>query len=234
MPGLDPGIQVVGTVTPRTMDPRVRPEGDTVVAAEVQRIPEKQEADGTAGRIRRFWRHRKHPRGHRQMTELNFVALSTETVRALQAGSPDANSQVPERQISDGGGVPCRHCLNDVAAGEPFLVLAHRPFPEAQPYAETGPIFIHAEPCERHGEAAGVPASFLSRAKMLIRGYGDDDRIVDGTGQVVPTTEIGAVARDLLAAPEVTYLHLRSASNSCYQCRIERGPATLAPRRHSC
>ena len=29
--------------------------------------------------------------------------------------------------------------------------------------------------------------------------------------------------RDLLARPEVAYLHLRSASNNCYQCRIEPG-----------
>jgi len=156
------------------------------------------------------------------MTELNFVALATETVRALQAGNPDANGQIPERQISDGGGVPCRHCLNDVAAGEPYLVLAHRPFPQAQPYAETGPIFIHADPCERHGAGAGVPASYLSRTQMLIRGYGDDDRIVDGTGQVVASAEIAGTARDLLEGPGVAYLHLRSASNSCYQCRIER------------
>ncbi len=157
------------------------------------------------------------------MTELNFVALATETVRALQAGSPDANGQAPERQVSDGSGLPCRHGLSDIAAGEPFLILAHRPFPESQPYAETGPIFLHAEPCERHGESAEVPALFLSRAQALIRGYGADDRIVYGTGQVVPSAEIAAVARDLLAAPEVAYLHLRSASNNCYQCRIERG-----------
>jgi hypothetical protein len=120
--------------------------------------------------------------------------------------------------------LPCRHCLSDVAAGEPFLVLAHRPFPEAQPYAETGPIFVHAEPCAGHGETAEVPALFLSREQVLIRGYGTDDRIVYGTGQVVPSAEIGAVAQDLLERPEVAYLHLRSASNNCYQCRIERGP----------
>ncbi len=98
------------------------------------------------------------------MTGLKFIALATETAHALQAGRPDANGQAPERQISDGSGLPCRHCLSDVAAGEPFLILAHRPFPEAQPYAETGPIFLHAEPCERHGEGTEVPALFLSRA----------------------------------------------------------------------
>ena len=157
------------------------------------------------------------------MTGLKFIALPTKTVRALQAGAADANGQAPERQVSDGSGFPCRHCLSDVVAGEPFLILAHRPFREAQPYAETGPIFLHAEACERHGEVAEVPALFLSRAQALIRGYGKDDRIVYGTGQVMPSAEIAAVARDLLARPEVAYLHLRSASNNCYQCRIERG-----------
>ncbi len=158
------------------------------------------------------------------MTGLKFIALATETTQALQAGNPDANGQAPERQVSDGSGLPCRHCLSDMAAGEPYLVLARRPFPDAQPYAEIGPIFLHAEPCERHGEGAEVPALFLNRAQALIRGYGRDDRIVDGTGRVVPSAEIGAVARDLLERPEVAYLHLRSASNNCYQCRIERGP----------
>ncbi len=156
------------------------------------------------------------------MTVLKFVALATETARSLQAGSPDANGQAPERDISDGSAVPCRHCLSDVAACEPFLILAHRPFRDAQPYAETGPIFPHAEPCQRHGEVAEVPALFLNREQLLIRGYDFDDRIVYGTGQVVPSAEIAATARALLAAPEVAYLHLRSASNNCYQCRIER------------
>ena len=92
------------------------------------------------------------------MTELRFIALDTETVRALQAGNPDANGQVPERLVSDGSGVPCRHCLNDVAAGARFLVLAHRPFPEVQPYglaqipAPTHPLAATANTWD--GEAA--------------------------------------------------------------------------------
>ncbi len=70
------------------------------------------------------------------MTVLKFIALATETAHTLRAGDPDANGQAPERDISDDSAVPCRHCLSDVAAGEPFLILAHRPFPEAQPYTK--------------------------------------------------------------------------------------------------
>ncbi|TIP78555.1 MAG: DUF1203 domain-containing protein, partial [Mesorhizobium sp.] len=88
---------------------------------------------------------------------IQFKALPTEGVRALQRGGPDAYGLIPERKISDGDGVPCRHCLKNVAAGEAYLVLAYRPFPELQPYAETGPIFLHAEPCERAAEAEALP-----------------------------------------------------------------------------
>jgi hypothetical protein len=156
-------------------------------------------------------------------TGLRFVALDSAAVQALRQGAPDANGQTPERQISDGGGNPCRHCLQDIAAGAPMLVLAHRPFPAPQPYAEVGPIFLHAEDCLRYDEGAGVPAMIVRREAILLRGYGADDRIVYGTGKVIPTEEIASLAAYLFQRPEIAYLHLRSASNNCYQCRIERG-----------
>ena len=151
-----------------------------------------------------------------------FKALPTEPVRILQAGAPDAYGLKPERKISDGDGVPCRHCLKNVAAGEPYLVLAYRPFPALQPYAETGPIFLHAEECERAPEADVLPELFGKTVAYIVRGYSADDRIVYGTGAVVPTGEIQARAGELLARGDVAYLHMRSAKNNCYQCRIER------------
>lgn len=137
---------------------------------------------------------------------------------------PDANNQPPERRRSDGDGNPCRHCLAEIGPGEPMLVLAWRPFPSPQPYAELGPIFLHAEPCPRWKGAAGeFPPMFLGWEQLLIRGYDADDRIIYGTGRVVHTAELNNAAGDLLARPEVAYLHARSATNNCYQCRIERG-----------
>jgi hypothetical protein len=156
------------------------------------------------------------------MTELRFQALPTEQTRRYQAGGPDAYGLPPERRISDGDGVPCRHCLSDVAAGEEYLILAHRPFTAAQPYAETGPIFLHGKPCERHPESADTPAMFLGREHMLLRGYGADERIVYGTGRVVPSEEIAGRAASLLARPDIAFVDLRSASNNCFQCRVTR------------
>ncbi|MGL6209540.1 MAG: DUF1203 domain-containing protein, partial [Paracoccaceae bacterium] len=55
------------------------------------------------------------------------------------------------------------------------------------------------------------------------RGYSADDRIIYGTGSVVPTEAIAVRAGELFADPRVAYLHVRSARNNCYQVRIDRG-----------
>ncbi|KAB2851244.1 MAG: DUF1203 domain-containing protein [Hyphomicrobiaceae bacterium] len=152
---------------------------------------------------------------------IRFVAMDTSLVRDLQAGAVDANGQPPERAVALEDGLPCRHCLADIERGEAFLVLAHRPFPAKQPYAEVGPIFVHAEPCKRGGGDDKLPP-FLDSPHYIVRGYGANDRIVYGTGQVTPTRDIPAAAKALLADSRVAYVHVRSASNNCYHCRIER------------
>ena len=153
---------------------------------------------------------------------VRFVALATETARHYQQGGADANGQTPESRVSDGDGVPCRHCLAEVAAGNRYLVLAHRPFPAPQPYAEVGPIFVHADECGRYDNEHAAPAEILDRPRMLMRGYGADDRIVYGSGQVVPTPGLAQAAAELLARDDIVYVHVRSASNNCFQFRIER------------
>lgn len=155
---------------------------------------------------------------------IRFTPLPTDIVRAYQAGGPDANGQVPERAISDGGGNPCRHCMAMIPKGAGMLILAHRPFPAPQPYAELGPIFLCADACEAGGGDA-IPA-MLASPDYIMRGYSAENRIVYGTGAVVPTASIPAEAKARLADPRVAYVHVRSARNNCYQCRID---AALQP-----
>ena len=150
---------------------------------------------------------------------MRFNPIDTEIVRAYQAGGPDANGQVPERKLSVGDGNPCRHCLRNIPEGAGMLVLAHRPFPALQPYAELGPIFLCADACDAGGGEA-VP-EVLDSPDYIVRGYGLDDRIVYGTGAVVPSGRIVAEAGARLADPKVAYVHVRSARNNCFQVRID-------------
>ncbi len=150
-----------------------------------------------------------------------ITALPTEEVRAYQAGAPDAYGTPPERAISTGAGNPCRHCLKNIPKGAEMLILAHRPFSETHPYAETGPIFLCAEPCERHA-TEDLPDILTSSPDYLIKGYGANDRIVYGTGIVTPTDQMSAAITDIFERPDVAYIHVRSARNNCYQARVDR------------
>ncbi|MEP4035302.1 DUF1203 domain-containing protein [Pseudophaeobacter sp.] len=150
-----------------------------------------------------------------------ITALSTEITRRLQNGGLDAHGQPPERAVSDGGGNPCRHCLRHIPKGAEMLILAHRPFDTAQPYAETGPIFLCADPCTLHDSAA-LPEMLTNAPDYLIKGYNGEDRIVYGTGIVIPQAQMMQQAKAILTDKRVAYVHIRSARNNCYQARIDR------------
>ena len=151
---------------------------------------------------------------------ITFTPLPTDDVRALQDGGLDSYGNLPERAISDGHGQPCRHCLKEVPAGQDYLILAHRPFPRQQPYAETGPIFLCARHCEAGGGSA-IPAS-LSMDHYIVKAYTEDNRILYGTGAVTETQAIPTRAAELLRDPKIAYVHVRSAANNCYSVRIDR------------
>lgn len=157
------------------------------------------------------------------MSAVHFIAIPSENTDRLRAGAPDANGMPAERLVSPGG-MPCRHCLGLIHAGEAMLLAAYRPFPALQPYAETGPIFIHAEPCPRYTASEILPP-MLDSADYILRSYDANDRIVYGNGAITPTGRIGAYAAELLARPGIAYVHVRSARNNCFQCRIDRESA---------
>lgn len=154
------------------------------------------------------------------MDKIKFLPLPSDKVDALRNGGRDAYDCLPERAISDGQGNPCRHCLGFVARGAGMLILACRPFDKAQPYAETGPIFLCAEECEPWS-GTGIPP-MLDSPDYLLKGYTADQRIRYGTGKIVARDDIADYAARLLDRDEISFVDVRSARNNCFQLRIVR------------
>lgn len=151
---------------------------------------------------------------------IRFIPLQTALVERWRAGGADDYGLAPERAVSDGDGIPCRHCLKVTPAGADYLIVGHRPFAGLNPYTETGPIFVCAA-CERAGETGALPL-MLASPGYIVRGYSDAERIVYGTGGVVPTQDIPARCEELLARADIAFVHVRSASNNCFQVRVDR------------
>ncbi len=135
-------------------------------------------------------------------------------MRALPRTILTANA---ERWVDGEGGAPLRCCLRDSRPGEELLLaLVSPPGPEGA-YAEAGPVFVHAGHCD--GPASpGYPDEFRQRIQVF-RAYSRDGRILGGL-VVQPTDDQEAVARELLAAPGVAFLHRRNLIHGCYMFAI--------------
>lgn len=152
---------------------------------------------------------------------MQFKPYAQDFVDHIRAGGADAYGKPAEHAVSDGVAKPCRSCLCNIAEGAPMLILAARPFPEAQPYAETGPIFLCADACTPYSEDA-VPPVLKTSPDYLMKAYTADHRIAYGTGQITPASEIESYAASLFERADLAYIDVRSARNNCFLARIPR------------
>lgn len=152
---------------------------------------------------------------------IRFVPLDPDFVASVRSGGPDANGLPAEQAVSEGEGYPCRSCLGTVPKGAGVLVLAARPFPSLQPYAECGPVFLCSETCQPWG-GEGVPPILEGSPDYLVKGYGLDDRIVYGTGQITARDKVEGYAASLLAREDIAFVDVRSARNNCFLTRATR------------
>jgi len=130
---------------------------------------------------------------------IRFSGINTDDAEALRNGGLDANGQRATRAVSDGDGLPCRHCLQLIPKGAGYLVFALRPFSTIQPYAEVGPAFLCEEFCEAYSfNDSALPPVLEHSSNYIVRGYGTDERIVYGTGGVVAKEAIVERAEEIL------------------------------------
>lgn len=138
--------------------------------------------------------------------------------RSPQYGHP------AHRERARGTG-PCRLCLTTFRVGEEDrLLFTYDPFAGIDPYPSPGPVFVHADGCERWSAEAGFPDG-LRALPLVLEAYADGRWIVarERTGGA----EVEAAVSRLLEHPAVRYLHVRHGEAGCYIARIER--AIVAP-----
>src|SRR5439155_23062349 len=134
--------------------------------------------------------------------------------RAAEAGAADNAVLTADSPT----GYPCRHCLRFAKPGERVILFPYPAIPAGHPYSETGPVFVHAEPCERYSATHEYPNDL--RRGRAFRAYNARYDMIDA--EVSNGTEPEAIVEKLLQNQETACVDARSVTRGCYTFRIER------------
>jgi hypothetical protein len=99
------------------------------------------------------------------------------------------------------------------------MLFTYDPFEGIERVPLPGPIFIHADPCERYPENGGYPEG-LRQFPSVIGAYGLDQRLLMQVH--VDDGEQPATIQQLFERPDVCYAHIRDKNAGCYDFRVER------------
>ncbi|MGI8482111.1 MAG: DUF1203 domain-containing protein [Chthoniobacterales bacterium] len=154
------------------------------------------------------------------MKTLKFciVALPTAVADAARDSMAQGQSDHALVAADSSSGYSCRHCLRFAQAGEHMILFPYAPLALGRPYSESGPIYVHAEKCERYTATSEFPAAL--RKSRVMRAYDSQENMVDA--EVVNGNEPEAIIDALFRNPKVAFLQARSVSHGCFTMRIER------------
>jgi Protein of unknown function (DUF1203) len=120
--------------------------------------------------------------------------------------------------VDSPGNSPCRHCLRWALPGERVVLFPYAAIPSGHPYSETGPIFVHANECQRYSATSKYPADF--RNGRVFRAYDSNYNIMDA--QVVDGSEPEVVIESLFQNPDTAFVDVRSVTHGCFTFRVQR------------
>jgi len=134
--------------------------------------------------------------------------------RAVKAGAVDHALITVDSPESS----PCRHCLRWAQPGERVILFPYTAIPSGHPYSETGPIFVHANDCQRYSSTNEYPADF--RDGRVLRAYDSNHNIIDA--QVANGSAPEVVIESLFQNADTAFVDVRSVTRGCFTFRVQR------------
>jgi hypothetical protein len=152
--------------------------------------------------------------------DLTFDAIpAAELAEIRAAGRDEAGNSLTVQ--ADNGGSPVRCCLRETRPGERVMLIAYTPPGTAGAYAERGPVFVHADPCEGYPTPRRYPPGLRHRMQV-VRAYDRQGRIADGV-LAADGLQAEAVIAEMLARPDVELVDLRNVGYGCYNFAVRGG-----------
>jgi hypothetical protein len=151
-------------------------------------------------------------------TEYRTLPIAPDVLETLR--TRDDAGRRPEVGVDADGGSPLRCCLRRALPGERVALASYSPLRRwaaatgaaPGPYEETGPVFIHAEPCAAFA-GGSLP---LMDGRRVFRAYDAEGRIVSGR-LVEPAEDHQQVLAGVFASDHrIRLVHVRAVEFGCF------------------
>ena len=154
------------------------------------------------------------------MSSFRVHALSNSYLDRIRVQGVDdfSNPVVASRERA---GAPLRCCLREALGGEAVALIAYQPSTFGGPYAEIGPIFVHADACGGYPDTGRYPQAFRHRQQVL-RVYDAGGNQIYNLNRIIEGRDAEGAITDVLARHQVSYLHSRNVLAGCYMFTITR------------
>ena len=158
--------------------------------------------------------------GRNGMNTMRVVAMSTEVAYEVRSTLKAPKYGFPAHVETAGDAAPCRHCLKTFVAGKDQRILfTYDRFAGVESLPQPGPVYIHARECTRYPGDDGFPEQLRGSPRTL-EAYARGRRLL--AQNYVADGRFEPVIEQLLALPEVDYIHVNSTTAGCYTFRMER------------
>ena len=154
------------------------------------------------------------------MHSFHVTSIPTDIAEAVRVTGKAPQYGFPAHKEVASGRAPCRHCLRLIRVNEEQLFLfTYDPFESVGAPPLPGPVYIHAEHCERSTGATTFPDEYRGRA-LTFAAYGDDRALLVEVR--LKNGHEDEEADKLFANSAVKYVHVRSTDAGCYLFRLDR------------
>jgi len=165
-------------------------------------------------------------------TRTDFQIRAIDPAVLAELRQRDDSGCPPRLLVDAAGGSPLRCCLRRIRPGERGALVSYAPLrrwaretgADPGPYDETGPVFIHPEPCEGPPDDSYPVA--LGGSPRVLRAYSADGQILGGrllnADQSGDAAAAAAVISEMLTETEVALVRARALEFGCFAFEARR------------
>src|ERR1700735_2116760 len=148
------------------------------------------------------------------MERFRVVAIPTAVAEAVRATLQAPGYGFPAHSDIGADAAPCRHCLRLIpSAAARRILFTYDRFAGVESLPSPGPVYIHAEPCDRYIENAGFPDELRGSPRTL-EGYARGRRLL--AQKYVTDEKMERVIEEIFGDSAVDYIHVNSTTAGCY------------------